>query len=341
MNKKFEYVDDNPSSYFGMLVEGWEDLSEGVEDTVSRILSKEISQPRKFKWLSNNGTSGEVEYNGTKYAFRKLDNGKYKVMTSAKAGSNWSETLFKDESLKKDKFVPQDKMSKKAQKELNDKKRGTWGDTNPVTKVQPNKKTYDRKRDKKIVNELLSSSDYKNGERFTIKANKIGGLEFDEDPDMAENVFNAIGDISFNLDHLINTGSESSTYVVPSVLDIKDFIKNDEDFNYFFKTGQLEFVENEALEESVLNESSDGWDEDKLEELIELLDRLYDLRYEVTSTIRGAYTNCKTYEELGRYVSELAEGLDSIGTDITLIDEDEEDEEEDLSSYGMESGYYN
>ena len=33
---------------------------------------------------------------------------------------------------------------KKAQKELNDKKRGTWGNINPVTKVQPNKKAYDR-----------------------------------------------------------------------------------------------------------------------------------------------------------------------------------------------------
>jgi hypothetical protein len=54
-----------------------------------------------------------------------------------------------DTMLKEDKFIPQDKMSKKAQKELNDKKRGTWGNTNPVTRVQPNKKAYDRKRDKK------------------------------------------------------------------------------------------------------------------------------------------------------------------------------------------------
>ena len=342
-NKLVEKYDDNPGAYFGMLVENWEELNESVKDkdTVSRILSKEISQPRKFRWLSNNGTSGEVEYNGTKFAFRKLDNGKYKVMTSSEAGSNWSETLFKDESLKEDKFIPQDKMSKKAQKELNDKKRGTWGNTNPVTRVQPNKKAYDRKRDKKALEELLSDSNYKNGERLSIKANKISGKEFDKYPEMAKNVFDAIGNMSFTIDHLISAGSESSTYVIPSIEDIKNLIKNNDDFKYFFRSGQLEFIKDESLEESVLNESSDGWDEDKLEELIELLDRLYDLRYEVTSTIRGAYTNCKTYEELGRYVSELAEGLDSVGTDITLIDEDEEDEEEDLSSYGMESGYYN
>ena len=42
-----------------------------------------------------------------------------------------------------------EQMIKEAQKELNDKKRGTWGNTNPVTRVQPNKKAYDRKRDKK------------------------------------------------------------------------------------------------------------------------------------------------------------------------------------------------
>lgn len=89
MNKKFEYIDDNPGSYFGMLIESVEDKKE----------------------------------------------------------------------LKEDKFVPQDKMSKKAQKELNDKKRGTWGNTNPVTKVQPNKKAYDRKRDKKVVDEDIENKD--------------------------------------------------------------------------------------------------------------------------------------------------------------------------------------
>jgi hypothetical protein len=61
------------------------------------------------------------------------------------------------DSLKEDKFVPQDKMSKKAQKELNNKKRGTWGNTNPVTRVQPNKKAYDRKRDKKELDEALDN----------------------------------------------------------------------------------------------------------------------------------------------------------------------------------------
>lgn len=59
----------------------------------------------------------------------------------------------KEESLKEDKFVSRDKMSKKDRKELDSKKRNTWGNTNPVTKVQSNKKAYDRKRDKKELDE--------------------------------------------------------------------------------------------------------------------------------------------------------------------------------------------
>lgn len=73
-------------------------LNESQEASVARILSSK-NYPRGFKWLSNNGTSGEVNFNGIDYAFRKLDDGSYKVMTSADAGWNWSETLFKDESL--------------------------------------------------------------------------------------------------------------------------------------------------------------------------------------------------------------------------------------------------
>lgn len=83
VEKLFEKIDDNPGSYFGMLVESVEDKKE----------------------------------------------------------------------LKEDRFVPKDKMSKKDRKELDSKKRNIWGNTNPVTRVQPNKKAYDRKRDKKELDE--------------------------------------------------------------------------------------------------------------------------------------------------------------------------------------------
>ena len=42
-------------------------------------------------------------------------------------------------------FVPKDKLSKKAQKELNRQRRVTW-DYSPVTKTVDSKKLYNRKR---------------------------------------------------------------------------------------------------------------------------------------------------------------------------------------------------
>lgn len=64
-----------------------------------------------------------------------------------------------DTMLKEDKFVSRDKMSKKDKKELDSQKRNTWGNTNPVTRVQPNKKAYDRKRDNKVVDEDIENKD--------------------------------------------------------------------------------------------------------------------------------------------------------------------------------------
>ncbi len=64
-------------------------------DIVADILQNS-TYPRGFRYLSGNGTAGEVQYNGVKYAFRKRDDGTYKVMTSADAGWNWSDTLYKE-----------------------------------------------------------------------------------------------------------------------------------------------------------------------------------------------------------------------------------------------------
>ncbi len=42
------------------------------------------------------------------------------------------------------KFVPYEKASKKAKREIDLKKRNTWGDLNPVTKKEKNPKAYQR-----------------------------------------------------------------------------------------------------------------------------------------------------------------------------------------------------
>lgn len=148
MNKKFEYVDDNPGSYFGMLVENWGDYSENDVNVVIKKVED--------TYVDENGIVSKDNYNKvSKYLDKNYPEIKDVVI------DNLIDMYGKpsDESLKEDKFIPQDKMSKKVQKELNDKKRGTWGSTNPVTRVQPNKKAYDRKRDKKVVDEDIENKD--------------------------------------------------------------------------------------------------------------------------------------------------------------------------------------
>lgn len=43
-------------------------------------------------------------------------------------------------------FIPYEKLSKKKQRELNQKKRTTWGILNPVTRKPENPKAYNRRK---------------------------------------------------------------------------------------------------------------------------------------------------------------------------------------------------
>jgi len=43
-------------------------------------------------------------------------------------------------------FIPKQKLSKKAQRDLNRAKRRTWGALNPATKKPANPKAYDRRK---------------------------------------------------------------------------------------------------------------------------------------------------------------------------------------------------
>lgn len=45
-------------------------------------------------------------------------------------------------------MVPLKKQSKRAQKEYHARQRGSWNGLNPVTRVVPNGKAYDRNREK-------------------------------------------------------------------------------------------------------------------------------------------------------------------------------------------------
>ena len=47
------------------------------------------------------------------------------------------------------KFTPYEKLSKKEKRKLNQAKRTTWGDINPVTRMPENSKAYNRSVEKK------------------------------------------------------------------------------------------------------------------------------------------------------------------------------------------------
>ena len=43
-----------------------------------------------------------------------------------------------------EKFIPYEKLSKKAKRELDSKKRGDWGNVNPASRREENPKAYKR-----------------------------------------------------------------------------------------------------------------------------------------------------------------------------------------------------
>ena len=77
-----------------------------------------------------------------------------------------------------------------------------------------------------------------------------------------------------------------------------------------------------------LNESGsdDGWDENELYELVEVLDDIYNLTYEIKSCVRGAYTNATTYEELADHIEDLASRLEEQAGYVRQIQEPEDEE---------------
>ena len=48
-----------------------------------------------------------------------------------------------------EKFIPYEKLSKKKQRELDRKRRNTWGSLNPVTRNAANPKAYNRQKARK------------------------------------------------------------------------------------------------------------------------------------------------------------------------------------------------
>jgi hypothetical protein len=49
-----------------------------------------------------------------------------------------------------DKFIPYEKLSKKAKRAVNARKRRSWGGLNPVTRKSPNPRAYDRRKARRL-----------------------------------------------------------------------------------------------------------------------------------------------------------------------------------------------
>lgn len=54
------------------------------------------------------------------------------------------------------KFVPFEKLSKKKQRELNKKQRGSWGSINPVSRKVESAKIYNRKKARKWKDDSMA-----------------------------------------------------------------------------------------------------------------------------------------------------------------------------------------
>jgi len=49
-----------------------------------------------------------------------------------------------------DRFIPYEKLSKKAKRALNARKRRSWGELNPVTRKSTNPRAYDRRKARRL-----------------------------------------------------------------------------------------------------------------------------------------------------------------------------------------------
>ena len=65
----------------------------------------------------------------------------------------------------------------------------------------------------------------------------------------------------------------------------------------------------------------DGWNENKVSEVIEVCDRIYELSYELKNCVRGCYTGAYNYRELAEYVRSLANELECAGANLECDEE--------------------
>lgn len=71
----------------------------------------------------------------------------------------------------------------------------------------------------------------------------------------------------------------------------------------------------------------DGWNEDKLSEVLDVCDEIQSLAYEIRCCVRGAYTGCNTYADLAEHIKQLASKLSTEGEGVADFEDEEEEKE--------------
>ncbi len=71
-----------------------------------------------------------------------------------------------------------------------------------------------------------------------------------------------------------------------------------------------------------------GWNEDKVYDVLNVMDDIYDAAYELKNCVRGCNTGAYTYKELSNVICRLAERLQEAGENLAYEQEDEEDDED-------------
>ena len=59
-----------------------------------------------------------------------------------------------------EKFIPYEKLSKKKKRELNAKRRNTWGSLNPVTRKPASSRAYDRRKARKWIHDEFPTAPF-------------------------------------------------------------------------------------------------------------------------------------------------------------------------------------
>lgn len=138
---------------------------------------------------------------------------------------------------------------------------------------------------------------------------------------------NYIPNANSNIENLPDTDPDYVS-IVKEDKAIANLVKTIVD-NYF--NNRLGESKSSKKKKHLCESSSDGWNEEVLYDVTYILDKLQNINYEISSCVRGAYSNCKTYSELGKYLEELGNNLSNLGEEISEYEEDsDEDVDESL-----------